>query len=669
MAACSKKLVEQIFSKLISNIHRQTESLGSMKHRFFPLLLFLILILGGCKSLVEKGNNQFLSGQYQYAINTFSQILAEDSTNLRANQVMAESYRLSNRIEKASPYYQQLVEQEPNFNHYFFLAQSLKAQQRHEEAKAAFEASKQYTSDDALMARVQREIEGIKLAEGIENYWPNHVLVNYQELNTPGPDYGPVLSENFLYFTSGRQASGIYPATGTPYTKLFRARADGLKVDVGAIQALPEFRNEEGLNQGTIAISPDGNTIIYGRGNSTSPKDLPDNALFVSYFRGAGFTQPIWMPVNEDETWWNSTPAFSPDGSELYFASNRPGGYGGTDLYKATRLANGDFGNAVNLGPTINTPGNELFPRMTPDGKFFFSSDGHPGYGKLDLFVAEKDESGKQVIKNLGDNFNSKYDDFGIFFTEYPKAGFITSNREGGKGDDDIYYFEDKTPKPKIINVLLNVFAKEQGTDNPIPQTRIVLYGADNKQQGGDFSNPSGRVRFTMAPNSDYTIIASKNGYFSKSFPYTTKGKTPDPATLIQDVTNVTLDTTIYLDQLILEKSIVLENIYYDLDKAEIRPDAALELDKLVKILADNPSIRIELSSHTDSRSSDAYNLNLSQRRAQSAVDYIVSKGISADRLVAKGYGETQLIIKDAQTEEEHQVNRRTEFKVIEIKE
>ena len=643
-----------------------------MKQHFLWISVLILLSLGGCKSLQEKGNDQFLSGQYQYAINTYNQILSGDSSNVEANRVIAESYRLSNRIEKSEPYYRQLVDKEPSFDSYFYLGQSLKAQQKNAEAKEAFEKAKGYTSDESLLARNQREIESIKLAEGIENYWPKHELVNYKELNTPGADYAPVLSEDFLYFTSGRQASGLYPATGTPYTKLFRARADGLKVDVGAIQALPEFRNEEGLNQAAIAISPDGNTIIYARGNSTSSKDLPDVALFASYFRGAGFTQPIWMPVNEDETWWNSTPAFSPDGSELYFASNRPGGFGGIDIWKATRLANSDFGNPVNLGPTINTPGNEMFPRLAPDGKFFFSSDGHPGYGKLDLFVAEKDASGTQVIRNLGQNINSKDDDFGIFFTEYPKAGFLSSNREDGVGDDDIYFFEDKTPKPKIVNVLLNVYTKEakaDGTQAVLPQTRVVLYGSDNKQQGGDFSNSNGRVRFTMAPDSDYTIIASRGGYFSKSIPYTTKGKTPDPATLIQEVTNVSLDTTIVLDQLILEKAIVLENIYYDLDKADIRADAAVELDKLVKILADNPAIRIELSSHTDSRSSDAYNLDLSQRRAQSAVDYIVSKGIAADRLVAKGYGETQLIIKDAKTEEEHQTNRRTEFKVIEIRE
>lgn len=643
-----------------------------MKNNFLWTILSAFLLLGACKSIQEKGTDQFLSGQYQYAIGTFSQILEADPDNMEANEKVAESYRLSNRVELASPYYEKLVEEDPSFESYFYLGQSLKAQEKDEEAKAAFENAKGYTQSEELLARIQREIEGINLAAGIEDYWPFHELINYKELNTAGADYAPVVSEDFLYFTSGRQASGIYPATGMPYTKLFRTRIEDLRVDVSGIRALPEFQNEEGLDQASIAISPDGNTIIYARGNSTSPKDLPETALFASYFRGAGFTQPIWLPVNEDEFWWNSTPAFSPDGSELYFASNRPGGHGGIDLYKATRLANGDFGNAVNLGPNVNTPGNELFPRMAPDGKFFFASDGHPGYGKLDLFVAEMGEDGKQKITNLGENINSKADDFGIFFTEYPKEGFLSSNREGGAGDDDIYYFEDKTPKPKIINVLLTVTTKERVAGEPdqiLEQARVVLYDGANKQIGGDFSNSTGRVRFTMEPQSDYTIIASKNGYFSKSIPYTTRGKTPDPATLVQDVTNVSLDTMLVLDQLILDKSIILENIYYDLDKADIRADAAVELDKLVQILKDNPSIRIELSSHTDSRSSDEYNQDLSQRRAQSAVDYIVSQGIDKDRLVAKGYGESQLIIPNATTEEEHQVNRRTEFKVIEIKE
>ncbi|SIT07970.1 OmpA family protein [Belliella pelovolcani] len=636
------------------------------------LLFFLVALLGSsCTSLLKKGQKQFSSGEYQYAIGTFSRVLEKDPDNKEANFYVAESYRLSNRVERSSVYYEKLVEEDPTFENYYRLGQSYKAQNKNEEAQEAFEKAKDLTLDDNFLRLVNHELAVLSKVGEIKDYWPYLELQNYTLLNTPGPDYAPILSEGYIYFTSARQASGIYPATGVPYTKMFRARAEGTRIDVQNIQALPEFRNEEGLNQGAIAISPDGNTIIYARGNSTSNKDLPDVHLFASYFRGGGFTQPIWMPVNEDEFWWNSTPAFSPDGNTLYFSSNRPGGQGGTDLYKATKLANGDFGNAVNLGPQINTPGNEMFPRVMPDGKIFFASDGHPGFGKLDLFVAEPKEGGGYEIKNLGENVNSSADDFGIFFTKYPQEGFITSNREGGAGDDDIYFFEDKTPKPKIVNVFLNVTTKEKkedGSEVILPQTRVALYDATNKMAGGDFTNQNGRVRLTLAPDETFSLIASKSGFFTKSITYDTRGKTPRQEELIQDVTNITLDTTIVLDALILEKSIVLENIYYDLDKADIRPDAAIELDKLVQILKDNPSIRIELSSHTDARATDAYNDALSQRRAESAVQYIVSKGIEADRLVAKGYGKRQLIIQNAQTEEEHQVNRRTEFKVIEIR-
>lgn len=639
-----------------------------MKHSTVVWIM-IVLVLGSCTSLFQKGQNQFQAGEYQLAISTFSRILEEDPDNKEANFYIAESFRLTNRVEKADAYYAKLLEEDETFESYYRLGQSYKSQGKYEEAAEAFAKAKAYTLDDTYQRWTDKELADLEAIESIENYFPYIEVENYRLLNTPGIEYGTVVNEGFLYFTSSRQASGIYAATGMPYTQIFRTRAEGVNVDVQGIQPMPEFRNEPGLNQGAIAISPDGNTIIYARGNSTFRKDLPDVHLFASYFRGGGFTQPIWMNVNEDEFFYNTTPAFSPDGNELYFSSNRPNGQGGLDLYRATKLANGDFGNAVNLGPQINTPGNEMFPYVAPDGKLYFASDGHPGFGKLDLYVAERTDKGWEV-KNLGPNVNTISDDFAIFFTKYPTEGFLSSNREGGLGDDDIYFFVDKTPKPKIVNVFLNVTTKERkddGTEVVLPQTRVVLYDAENKNVGGDFSNTNGRLRFTLAPEQNFSVIASKSGYFTKSITYDTRGKTPRPEDLIQDVTNITLDTTIVLEPLILERAIVLENIYYDLDKADIRPDAALELDKLVQILKDNPSIRIELSSHTDARASDAYNDALSQRRAESAVAYIVSQGIDASRLVARGYGKRQLIIENAQTEEEHQVNRRTEFKVIEI--
>lgn len=187
-----------------------------MKHHFLWISLILLLVVSSCKSLQEKGNDQFLSGQYQYAISTYSQILAEDSLNKEANKVIAESYRLSNRIEKAGPYYEKLVVEDPSFENYYRLGLSLKAQDKHEKAKAAFEKAKEYTQDEVYASETQRQIEAIKLKDGIENYWPNHVLVNYKELNTTGADYAPVLSEDFIYFTSGREGSGLYAAMVLP---------------------------------------------------------------------------------------------------------------------------------------------------------------------------------------------------------------------------------------------------------------------------------------------------------------------------------------------------------------------------------------------------------------------------------------------------------------------
>ncbi|WP_439482070.1 OmpA family protein [Cyclobacterium plantarum] len=647
-----------------------------MKKATHSSLISSFLLLGGflllqvsCTSLQQKAQNQFSAGEYQVAINSYSKLLEKEPDNSKANLYIAESYRLSNRVEKAADFYEKVSEEDATFESHYYQGKSLKGQGQYEEATAAFEAAKKLTMDDERIALAEKEIQNIEAISSIEPIWPNHELENYELLNTSGIDYAPVLSENYLYFTSSRGAGDIYPATGQGYTRLFRARAEGVNVDAQNVQTLPEFPNEGGLNQGAIAISPDGNTIIYARGNAGTKNDLPDVSLFASYFRGGGFTEPIFMPVNGEPEYWNSTPAFSPDGEVLYFASNRPGGFGGSDLYKSTKLANGDFGNVVNMGPEINTPGNEMFPRPMPNREFYFSSDGHPGYGKLDLFVY-KEEDGNAVVRNLGPNFNSLADDFGIFFTDYPKEGFITSNREGGKGDDDIYYFKDMTPPPKVVNVLLNVETRERletGEEKILPQTRVVLYDENNQTIDGNFSSQNGRLRFPLEPEKNYSMIASKNGYFTKSIPYSTVGKTPSQDELIEQVTNITLDTTIVLEQLVLERAIVLENIYYDLDKAEIRPDAAEELDKLVQILKDNPGIRIELSSHTDARASDAYNDDLSQRRAESAVEYIVSQGIDSDRLEARGYGERQLIIENAQTEEEHQTNRRTEFKVIEI--
>ncbi len=373
---------------------------------------------------------------------------------------------------------------------------------------------------------------------------------------------------------------------------------------------------------------------------------------------------------------WDSTPSFSRDGRTLYFSSTRRGTLGGTDLFAATKNRRGRWSNVRNLGPKINTVSNEMFPFQASDGSLYFSSNGHAGMGGLDILVAKREE-GKMIVENLGPPINTSSDDFGIFlFT--PAKGFFTSNREGGVGDDDIYTFINNDPNLKIVNYFLTGTTHtvdEEGNEIILPNTSVLLYGANDELLNEALTGRDGKFLFRVYPEEDYKLLGEKPDFFTSRASFSTIGKTIPKDKLTKLETNKVFTTKIVLNQIVLDKSIVLENIYYDLDRAEIRSDAALELDKLATILEDNPEIKIELSSHTDSRQTVAYNDDLSKRRAQSAVDYIISKGIDPERLVARGYGETRLITSDDEinnlpTEEAkeaaHQRNRRTEFKVTE---
>jgi outer membrane protein OmpA-like peptidoglycan-associated protein len=365
---------------------------------------------------------------------------------------------------------------------------------------------------------------------------------------------------------------------------------------------------------------------------------------------------------------WDSTPSFSRNGKTLYFASNRPGGIGGVDLYSARVDARGNFGRVQNLGSEINTAGNDMFPFVSEDNRLYFSSDGHPGLGGLDLFIATR-RNGKITIDNLGEPMNSPADDFGLSYFTVDK-GYFSSNREGGVGDDDVYAFINSSPDLKIVNYRLvgkTYTLGEAGDTVVLPKTEVRLLDGDRELET-TVSDDLGNFRFDLEEGVPlFTLIGDKPNYFTTRRPFDMEGKYLDRKNLTQFRTDTTFTTSLLLDPIVLDKAIVLDNIYYDFDKANIRPDAALELNKLVTILEDNPQLVIELSSHTDNRGDLTYNIDLSQRRAESAVQYIISQGVAANRIAARGYGETRPIIENAETEEEHQTNRRTEFKVTEI--
>lgn len=350
----------------------------------------------------------------------------------------------------------------------------------------------------------------------------------------------------------------------------------------------------------------------------------------------------------------------SPDGNILYYVSDMPGGQGGTDIWYSEKDSDGNWSVPMNAGSGINSKADECFPNIGPGGELYFSSDGFAGMGGLDVFRSSGTKATWDRPVNLRYPVNSSGDDFAYLTTydgEEGMAGYLSSNRKGGKGGDDIYSFTFE--KPKIIIVLKGT-TTDKSTGKRLSAAAITLYDGERQIMAKKYSDDSGTFEFILDKDRTYKVLGQKRGYHADSAKVST----------IEITQSDTLEVALLLEPIFeVGKTFELENIYYDFDKHNIRADAAAILDELVRTLRDNPTLKIELSSHTDSRGSNVYNEALSQRRAQAAVDYIVGRGIARDRMVAKGYGETKLVNQCADgvpcSREEHQANRRTEVTIL----
>ncbi|WP_420316844.1 OmpA family protein [Ekhidna sp.] len=589
-----------------------------------------------------------------------------EKNSAEENLMVGEAFRKSNRLVESVPFYEKAIEQGgAGESAHLYLAQGLKVEQKYAEAERVLTNYLPRALDEKTKKLAGKELHNLKKIEELKQNESYYRVKNLEDINTERAEYSPFFSRNFLYFTSNRDGGKIYRTTGTPFTDIYRVATKGANVNLATLQALDPIINHIDTNEGSVAISPDGNSMIFAKGNDGKAKGYSEVNLFFTRYRNGKWSNPVPLSINVADA-WDSTPAFSPDGTTLYFSSTREGGYGGADLYQAKVNRRGRWVDVRNLGPEINTPGDDVFPYISEDGSLYFASDGHPGFGKLDMFKAVR-EGGHVRVENLGKPMNSASDDFGFFQFNLTR-GFFTSNRKGGKGDDDIYTFVNDDPDLKVVNYFLTgitVTTDDAGDEIILPNTKVSLTADNGDVLDEAFTGADGKFNFRVYPEEHYDLISEKTDYFTVRKDFTTVGKSVDKSTLTEPITNINFETKIMMDPIVLEKPIVLDNIYYDLDKFNIRPDAALVLDSLVQIMNDNPDIYIELGSHTDSRAPDDYNMRLSRQRAQSAVSYIINSGIKSERITAKGYGETQLIIRNAQTEEEHQKNRRTEFKVL----
>lgn len=631
------------------------------------MIWFLTMSCNSALQSFKKGERRFKAGEYQLAIENYEKAKAQNFAPARVNSAIAAAYRLSNRIEKAAPYYQEAISagsREDSVQ--FFYAYALKSQGKYKEAAAQFEQYDKTGRNLKNKALARKELENLPKLEQILAEKTFYEIENLSLLNTTASEYSPALQNENLVFSSSRKEK-VYKATGTGFDGLYTY---AIKADSAGANQIKPFSDKigiENVNEASPTFSKDGKTMIFARGNTGKRKGSQDVDLYISRQKDDQWTEPELLAVSDPEA-WDACPALSTDGKTLYFASNRKNTLGGIDLYRATADGSGRFGRVVNMGSEINTAGNEMFPYVSDDGRLFFSSDGHPGLGRLDLFVATRKE-GVIDIKNMGVPMNSTADDFGIVFKD-AISGYFSSDREGGKGNDDIYSFMDKIPDYKIVNYFLagvTVTRDPQNKEEVILGNTKIRFMEGNTVIGETTTAEDGAFKFKVQESKNYTIIAEKPTYFTKREFFSMSGRTIPQELLVKPVTDTTFNIKVPLDKEEVNKVFVIENIYYDLNKDFIRADAAEELDKLVDFLKDNPAIKIELSSHTDVRATDKYNQDLSQRRANSAVKYLIENGVEATRITAKGYGESSLLVKDAQTEEEHQKNRRTEIKILEI--
>ena len=626
----------------------------------------------------ERAYASFKAGEYYEAIDLFKDAYSkakrsDRETRAELGYMIAEAYRLTNDPRNAETWYRLAVRSSVSRPEaQFWLASSLKKNGRYPQAVEEFRKYKQIAPSDP---KADQELRACELALEWQKNPDAYKVEELKDLNSGDSDFSPAYGRDdfgVIFFTSSRDdAAGnkTHGATGQSFTDIFESRLDK-KSKWSTPVPVAELNSDS--EEGTPSFSSGFNEVYFTRCEA-GKREMKGCVIMVSRRSGDRWSDPENLELLPDSM-VTAHPALSADGLTLYFVSDMPGGYGLKDIYMVTRIDESDsWSEPRNLGPEINTGGNELFPFSRDDGSLYFASDGHLGMGGLDIFRAESQPDGSWNVRNMQSPINSFADDFGITFETGNEKGIFSSTRKG-RGNDDLYTFEMPPLRFAVTGLV-----KDEKTGAPIQGSVVQLIASDGSNLQAE-TGTGGDFRFNLKQDVDYIFLASKQGYLNGKEKETTKGQEKSRDYMVTILLTAT------------DKPIELPNIFYDFGKWDLRPESMVSLDKLVETLIDNPNVTIELMSHTDSRDTEEYNLDLSQKRAQSVVEYLIAKGIEAERLSPKGYGESTPKIVDEQTgsqnpflkqgtvlteqfintlateeqkEVAHQINRRTEFRVL----
>lgn len=736
-----------------------------LKHLFLLWILIgnlgLIAFANGPSFTMRRANKLFNAFAYKDAAALYEMELKKDSKNYQAQKNIATCYRKMNDMPNAEKWYAKVVENESTDpENYLFYAQALEFNGKIDDAKVYY---KKFTASANMDKRGERKMKSL---DAMASFYTDSIYykINNVSFNTAGSDYGlAYCKEGLTFATSGIQNSFVkseFKWSNEAFSDLYLVRMFDDKDSVFApAKALSEYVNSK-YNEGPACYDSEGRTLAFTRngflkGKAIAGKDKT-NYLQIYIATDKMHDWKNIKPFNQNSTNYSVChPAFSMDGKTMYFVSDMPGGFGGTDIYMS-KNDNGKWGEAVNMGISINTEGNELFPTVLRDSILYFASNGKGGLGGLDIFAAQINGEKVKEVVNMGYPINTPYDDFGLIYNKSKKTGFFSSNRPGGKGKDDIYRFTYSKPDFQLKLAVIDSDSKQ-----PLKKAKVKLYDSKSKLLYEVETDEAGLFVTPIDMDANYSVSVSNTKYFDQAQPFDTKGvkgfeklvevpmfkdlgfnligkiidsenkssmegvqitildaksgadvyagKSNGTGDFQKNLSNYSLNqminyeiklekpgyiakTIYYSKQLTKSGDINLNDdinlgmeklkvgtdigkvfnlnpIYFDSGKAEIREDAEVELNKIVKALEDNPTIVIEIGSHTDSRSAAKANLALSDKRSKATVDYIISKGIDKSRLTGKGYGESKLVNKCKDgvkcSEEEHQQNRRTEFRIV----